>query len=229
MHADLLSGAISATGAARRIPNMETRRLTGSIVAGTWLSRGIADLLVAFDLDERDLLTYAMFLRIMALEKHLKAVLLFHLRAQYESLTAEEARKVIQRLAKKYSHNLTEMLTEACVASKGQVRNVADAGFGPHLGSSLLAALKIGYMETRYPIPRSASLDFPVPGFADTFYDPLCSSETDRLIYSVCSDCYEYLAESVPLSEFILQSIGERYSSSASLARFQNLYLPGRW
>jgi hypothetical protein len=51
--------------------------------------------------------------RAMALEKHLKAVLLFERRAEYDQLDECGAREKLNGLAKKYGHRFASMLDAA--------------------------------------------------------------------------------------------------------------------
>jgi len=63
---------------------MSALKLTSGDVAGTWLQRGIADLYFGFHTMGNEFSSQAMFMQIMALEKHLKAVLLFERCADFE-------------------------------------------------------------------------------------------------------------------------------------------------
>ncbi len=208
---------------------MSASNLTGDDVASHWLRRGIADLYAGFYLMSAEIGAQAMFLQIMALEKHLKAVLRFERRVEYESKAVQDARVAVNSIAKKLSHRFTEMLGEAERVSGGAIKNVRGANFGSFEGGALLKSITDGYEETRYPVPVPAWLSHPMRGYANSYQDPLASSDADSLIYSVCTDCYRYLEAKLADPRRVLQRISERYGEQESFARFQRLYLPGSW
>lgn len=208
---------------------MSTSKLTGDDVARTWLKRGIADLYFGFHTMGKEFSAQAMFMQIMALEKHLKAVLLFERRAEFESMSAQDARVAVNSIAKKLSHRFPEMLDEAERVSRGAIRNVRGVTFGIFEGAALLKSLTEGYEETRYPVPVGAWRSHPVSGYTDTYHDPLDSSDADSLIYSVCTDCFRYLEGFIAEPKQALAKISERFAEQESFVRFQRLYLPGRW
>jgi hypothetical protein len=88
---------------------MSASQLTGADVARMWLYRGIADLYFGFHTMGNEFSAEAMFMQIMALEKHLKAVLLFERRAEYEQLTEDDARRRVNDISKRLGHKFAQM------------------------------------------------------------------------------------------------------------------------
>jgi hypothetical protein len=208
---------------------MNASVITGDAVASTWLQRGIADLYLGFHLDSPCFGDQAMFMQIMALEKHLKAVLLFEERAQFETLPKEQARQKLNEMAKRLSHKFPKMLDSAAAVSKGAIRNVDSTKLGIFEGAALLKSITEGYEETRYPVPRPSWRSFPIVGLENTYHDPLNSSDTDSLIYSICTDCFRYLETRIVDSRYFLVKIAERFGAEESFVRFQRMYLADRW
>ena len=81
-------------------------------VAKTWIYRGLCDLFFAFHNDYPGFADQARFCEIMALEKFLKALLLYKYGEAYESKKDHKARKTINMLAKDLGHDFGDMLEE---------------------------------------------------------------------------------------------------------------------
>lgn len=70
--------------------SLEALNMDRARVAKVWIYYGLADLYFAFDNDDIAFEDSARFAEIMGLEKFLKAVLLFHRPAEYESLWTQK-------------------------------------------------------------------------------------------------------------------------------------------
>ncbi len=80
------------------------------LVATTWLYSGLQDIFFAFDKDDESFTYNNLFSEIMGAEKIIKAVILFHLHAEYEGMIPDGKKHKINRLAQGQGHNFKKML-----------------------------------------------------------------------------------------------------------------------
>jgi hypothetical protein len=201
--------------------------MDSAYVAETWLFYGVGDLYFSFHSDEWVFDHHAAFFNIMAIEKHLKAYILFKRSSEYSSLTEVDAKKKIQSIARKCSHNFEKMVL-SCDEFLGTDRlsQIIDRNYDGYNGSELLKILKDGYMETRYPTTVPVSQSFPIE--PDVYHDPLSSSGLDRFVIAVCEFIVLELAPEINL-EKVLRNLSAQYKGLEPFGRFKNVYLKGLW
>lgn len=192
-------------------------------VAQTWVYRGLYDLFFGFETDDPAFEDHAVFHEIMGMEKFLKAVLLFTRHAEYESLSTGDAKQKLNKLAKSLSHNFKTMFEELGQLAPADVDKLKRGDWGGFKGALLIEALTDGYMETRYPVPTSASERFPI-GNTGFLHDPFGSSGTTEFIYATCNACYAFLAPQVPFQDMKADFEGQFPHKKDSLQRFYNLF-----
>lgn len=191
------------------------------LVAQTWVFRGLCDLYFGFDTEDKRFSDYALFSEIMGLEKFLKAVLLFSCHAEYEELPPEESARKLDKLAKRYGHNIKLMMKLATKAGLSDLNRIKETDFDGYAGRDLIRAVTAGYTETRYPVVRPISDTFPIKETQLT-WDPLSSSGISKFIRAVCKVCFLYLSKSVDFAR-VLAQFDARYSGKDSFRRFKNL------
>lgn len=190
-------------------------------IAETWVYRGLCDLYFAFNCDDVAFEDNERFSEIMGLEKFLKALLLFHRHSEYEHLSDVEAKAAVNQAAMRLGHDFDGMLKAALALGVTDIERILSSDFDGYLGSDLVRAVKAGYMETRYPVPRPISDTFPLgDGFT---HDPLGSSGITKFIYAVCNGCFYALTPQVNFSR-VLENFVETYAHLESLARFNNIF-----
>lgn len=193
-------------------------------VAKIWISRGLSDLFFAFHNDYIGFENQARFCEIMGLEKFLKAVLLYHYGESYESKKEHKALKTINVLAMGLGHNFDDMLEKLADKGHDWVEKLKRDTFDGYEGGQLVSAIKKGYMETRYPVPKPVSDDFRIAGTKFT-HDPLSSSGITKFIYAVCSACFHDLSCTVKFDDLLCR-FHETYQGEEvklSLQRFNNI------
>lgn len=196
-------------------------------VARTWLYRGLTDLYFAFDNEDPAFEYNARFSEIMGLEKCLKAVLLFHRAEEYEGLAHTEAREALNAMARKLGHQFERMIRQVAEQGVGDVETIRGQDFDGYKGEDLIPAITGGYQETRYPVPRPVSDDFPVPDSEGWTRDPLSSSGITRFIFALCGACIRHLDGPAELSD-IRRRFRETYGHRTSLERFLGVFPEAR-
>jgi hypothetical protein len=192
------------------------------LVAKTWISSGLRDIFYAFDKDDETFSYNNLFSEIMGLEKIIKAVLLHNSHEQYENKDYQEAKEIINDIAKQYGHDFKKMLKELSRIGISEIQNLKEHNFDGYLGKELIRAVKQGYMETRYPVPTPVSDSFPIKG-TNLKHNPLWSSGISKFIYSICGACLEYLSKSMSLED-VWNGFQKNYRHKESLSRFNNLF-----
>jgi hypothetical protein len=192
-------------------------------VARLWVYGGLYDLFFAFETDDIAFEDHAVFHEIMGMEKFLKAVLLFGRHAEYEALKPVEAKYKLNDLAKALGHNFKRMIEEMNQLVPVEVERLRKGNWNSFGGAALIDALTDGYMETRYPVPKSASERFPI-GKTGFLHDPFGSSGPKEFIYAVCNMCYAYLAPLVDFRDMKADFEKRFQHRSQSLQRFYNLF-----
>ena len=151
-------------------------------VAETWLFYGISDLYFSFHTEEWVFDYHSAFSGIMALEKHLKAFLLFHRASEFLSLNDKKAKNKIQSIAREYGHDFPKMIASCdTFLASGRLKKMVDNNFDGYNGKELIVVLKDSYMETRYPTSIQVSQKFPVGG-TGFYHNPLSSSGLHHFI-----------------------------------------------
>jgi len=195
-------------------------------VAKTWLFRGLSDLFFAFDSDDVAFEDNARFSEIMGLEKFLKAVLLHQRHAEYETLSRDEARLKLNKMAMDLGHKFELMLKRLADGGLRDIEKIRRTEFDGYEGDKLIHAVEKGYMETRYPVPTPVSDKFPI-GNTGLTHDPLSSSGITKFIYAVCNACFYELSQTVNLTD-MLNQFRDMYQHRESFARFNNLFWEAR-
>ena len=194
-------------------------------VARIWIYRGLCDLYFAFNCEDMAFEDNERFSEIMGLEKFLKALLLFHRHQEYENLPDPQARAKLNQMAIKLGHDFEGMLKSLAALGLGDIGRILATDFDGYLGADLVRAVKAGYMETRYPVPKPISDTFPIGnGFT---HDPLASSGITKFVYALCNACFHALAAHVDFSKMIRQ-FRETYQHRESFERFNNLLWEAR-
>jgi hypothetical protein len=192
------------------------------LVAKTWVYDGLCDLYFGFDKEDKGFEGNARFSEIMGLEKFLKAALLFHFHGRYEGLPQPEAKKMLNKLAKKYGHDFKKMMGELSKIGLNDIDQIKKEDFDGYSGSALICAVTAGYMETRYPVPKPISDEFPI-GERGCTRDPLSSSGIRKFIHAVCNACFHMLSEYVDFKD-VRERFRETFSDKESFRRFNNLF-----
>jgi hypothetical protein len=189
-----------------------------------WVYRGLYDLFLGFETEDPVFEDHAVFHEILGMEKFLKAALLFTRHAEYEALPDSDAKQKLNKLAQNLGHNFKRMFEDLSQLIPADVENLRTRNWGGSFkGDALIDALSAGYMETRYPVPQSASERFPI-GDAGFLHDPFGSSSTTEFIYATCNACYAYLASQVDFSK-MKADLQQRFDHKAdSLQRFYNVF-----
>jgi len=196
--------------------------MESSLVAKTWIYRGLSDLFFAFECDDWAFEDHERFSEIMGLEKFLKAALLAEMRGEYEGLPNDQAKTLLNKLAMKFGHDFDRMLRDVANAGCGDIEQIKNTEFDGYQGSALVKALKAGYMETRYPVPSAIADEFPIEG-TELTHDPLASSGITKFIYALCNSCFFHLAQGIDFSP-MMQQFNKDYGHRPGLQRFSNLF-----
>jgi len=161
----------------------------------TWIRYGLSDLYFGFRNQGNDVYRYGTFFYIMAAEKHLKALLIYEKRAQYESLVSIETKRLeVEKIVKGYSHKFEKMIKDVDVFYNQAINEqlVPDEYLG-FAKQNLIKAMYEGYMETRYPSVFSTSRHFPSKKAKGIQHDPLGSSFFTDFMVLICTKCWKYL------------------------------------
>ena len=193
-----------------------------------WLFYGACDLYFSFHSEEWVFDYHSAFFAIMALEKHLKACLIYSKTNEFDSLSSKEAFEKAVDIAKSYGHDFPQMAAEVEVfLPDGSFSKVLDRSHETYPGRDLIKVLRDSYMETRYPTKRHVSMSFPV-GEPNLYYNPLSSSGFHHFIQASCNSIVEGLMEAIDLDK-MLRNVKEQYKHLEPFHRFQNIYVPGKW
>ena len=176
----------------------------------------------AFDNDDVSFEDNARFSEIMGLEKFLKAVLLYHRHQEYEGLSDPDARSRLNAVAMKLGHDVKGMMKAVADLGVDDIERIKSTDLDGYLGADLIRAVEAGYMETRYPVPRSISDTFPIPG-TDFTHDPLSSSGITKYIYAVCDAFFHALLAHVDFAD-LRKEFRERFEHRKSFGRLNNVF-----
>ena len=222
-------------------------------VVETWLYYGVGDLFFAHYLNHGSFEHHRAFFGITSVEKHFKALLLYHRRACYENLPDEgensEGQKKVQKIAIEYSHGFVDMVNdiETLIAGCGikdliaddyelPVREICEAEdwdvevCKTYNGTHLLEILQKAYSETRYPtdIHRRVFQEFPIGENNEYFFDPLSSAGFHKFTQTLCEFVINQLNGVVNVDR-VLIDVTNQYEGLDSFRRFRNLFLKNRW
>ena len=156
------------------------------MIIETWLSRGLEQIHLAFDLGEGPWLDYAPFFDYMALELFCKAYIIAQRSPEFEGLKENKARREkADQIAKSCSHNLSEMLNKLNgIIGDNKIDHILSTDFDGFTGHNIVKVLKAGYCECRYPMPKSISQKFPIEG-TDMHWSPLYSSGLEKFVRAI--------------------------------------------
>lgn len=191
-------------------------------VAYAWIWSSLEDLHLGFFLSSELHRPYKIFNEILALEKVLKALLLYHSGDKYEKLSEKQSEAVIEDLAKEYGHKIKKMLKES---SEYLGDNFFDGlkkdDFDGFSGADMIKAVEAGYMESRYPTLKPIYEYFKIKGL-DIYRDPLGSSGVTKFVYTVNKSVLLHLKSNLSLSS-VRERFTHTYGHMEETARFINL------
>lgn len=195
------------------------------IVSKTWVWYGIEDLYFGFSIEFVPHKPYALFAEIMGLEKILKGYLFYLKGSEYSELDNNSAKGKIEEMAKKWSHNIKNMLEMASESlDPSRVQLIRSRDFDGFKGQDLIRAVEMGYMESRYPTYRPFYEQFKIEG-TEIYRDPLASSGITKFIYFVCREILGQLRKKVNLSELksqFLKVYGHQEESNRFIIAFED-------
>ena len=152
-------------------------------VVGTWMERGIYDLFVSFDIDEKHTFLSVFFLH-QGLEKLCKAYLLCKRSKEYEILHENEGLIKINEIVKDrktMGHSLAEMLKKVFSNEEHEII------FKEYRNSKMkiVDIVENGYLECRYPVPNPTYKKFPIEGENNMYTQPMGDSDLPIHIFRV--------------------------------------------
>ncbi len=179
-------------------------------VTSAWVWSSLEDLhfgfIIGFELHR----PYKIFNEILALEKVLKALLLYYSGNQYENLCEEQSKKQIENLAKGYGHKIKKMLKESSDHfGKAALDRLKSSDFDGFTGSEMIRAVEAGYMESRYPALKPVYEQFQTKNL-DIYKDPIGSSGVTKFVYTV--------------NRLVLLCLKSKLSMSSVKERFMQTY-----
>jgi len=163
----------------------------------TWLFYGLTDLYAALQNQDNDVYEYGTFLFIMAAEKHLKAVLIYEHKSDYDGLSNVKDKKIrIENILKRnYSHDFKSMISRVSEEYQKLLNSsFLKAEYSGYATEKLVQVLEEGYTETRYPSVESSARNFPLPNHNGAYHDPLGSSFFYDFTKEICRGCWNYLS-----------------------------------
>lgn len=194
----------------------------------TWFFYGICDLYFSFHSDEWVFDYHSAFFAIMALEKHLKAYLIYSRKNEFKSLNEKQEMDKALEIARSYSHNFVKMTEEVeNLIPNNAFTKLLDKNHDGYNGRELVKVLQKAYMETRYPTNQNVSLSFPV-GDPGMYHNPLVSSGLHHFIQSCCICLVSNLETFIDMHK-LLDNVQRQYKHLEPFNRFKNIYLQGNW
>ena len=207
----------------------------------TWLYFGIIDLFYSFHWNVGLFDHYRAFFAIMAVEKHFKALILFHRRAEFKSLTEAEGNRKVEQIARKYNHDFRRMAKEIHLQNPdSQFCHLIKKDFSGYKGYKLLRIFPHAYQETRYPTlsEKKVFRRFPTgkkysvgKQKKDIYFDPLSSPGLLDFANGLCEFVICQFTESTEVSiiDKILYNVTAQYKHLESFERFKNTFLRKQW
>ncbi len=191
-------------------------------VAKAWVWSGLEDLhfgsLIVFDPHR----PYKLFNEILALEKVMKALLLYYESNKYEHLSKKESKDMIEFLAKRHGHNIKKMLKKASkYFGKAPLDKLKSCDFDGFTGSELIRAVEAGYQESRYPTLKPIYEQFKVE-HTDYYRNPLDSSGFTNFIYAANRLVLSHLKSKIDMFSVKKRFI-QTYGHMEETERFINL------
>ena len=197
-------------------------------IAETWLFYGISDLYFSFHTEDMVFDYHSAFSAIMALEKHLKAFIIYNRANEFEKLQDAKAMKKVQSIARECGHDFSTMLTSCDKFSKSDtINNLLNQDYDGYNGRELVEVLKDSYMETRYPTNIQVSSKFPISN-TEFNHNPISSSGLHKFIFAVCEYLVTELASDIDQDK-LLKNITDQYKHLEPFNRFKNMYLKNAW
>jgi len=194
---------------------------------GTWIRYGLKDLYFGYRNQKDIFYKYGVFFWIMAVEKHLKAILIYANRYEIDKLsTLEKKINAVDNLAKKYSHDFEKMVKDVSGLLEEEMgEKLLPENYSEYNSELLVKSMYEGYMETRYPTVSPTANHFPFESSEGIYHDPLGSSFFTDFIFLICERCWKYLATKESNLEDILIKFEEQYSEHDDFNNFKQLYL----
>ncbi len=199
---------------------MET--LNKEIVVQTWFFHGLEDIFFAFQIDSP--FRYEPFFHTMGFEMICKAYLLAKESNKYKNIGREQAIQKINKLAKKWGHNIEKMVNEI----KNDINNsdfsaVLSVNYDSFTGNRFIKVMEAAYLECRYPVPKHIHEEFSIDGQPNLHWEPLCSSGLEKFCFAFTRKIIIYLKERfnipIPKNEF------DKIITDEAGIRFCNLFL----
>jgi len=195
-------------------------------VATIWIYAGIKDFYFAFCNEQKHFGEYTIYFDIQGIEKFIKGFLLFHHPEIYEGFKDQDARIRIDKKvrAKHWGHNFEAMLKEVePFVGKAIIDQILSSPFDGFTGKEFLTAIKIGYIESRYPLVPNPAYQMHPTQHAKVFKDPLQSSGLHKFAYRLCQEMFLSLKGTVDLSD-LKSSVVRLLGNKNTGRRFTNLF-----
>jgi len=195
-------------------------------VARAWVWSSLEDLYFGFIIGFEPHRPYKIFNEILALEKVLKALLLYYAGNEYENICEEQSKKEIENLAKGYGHKIKKMLKEASKHfRKESLDSLKKCDFDGFTGSEMIKSVEAGYMESRYPTLKPIYEQFKSKNL-DIYRDPLGSSGVTKFVYTITRLVLLHLKSKLNMSP-VKQRFMQTYGHMEETSRFINLAFEG--
>ncbi len=195
-------------------------------VTKAWVWSSLEDLHFAFLISFEPHRPYSIFNKILALEKILKALLLYYSGRLYENLNEKQSEEKIENLAKGYGHKIKEMLEKASNHfGKQSLDNLKKSDFDGFTGSEMIKAVEAGYMESRYPTLKPIYEQFKIKD-VDIYRDPLGSSGVTKFVYDVNQLILLHLKPKLNMNS-VKERFMQTYGHMEETPRFINLAFEG--
>lgn len=165
----------------------QSKLIDADWVVLVWVTTGIEDFFLSFRMSESvGHSRYDPFINVMGLELVCKGYLLAFKRSEYGGLGETQARKKVEKLAKKMGHKIGDLVDEISkIIGPDKVQPILDKNYDGFTGSQVLNAIEAGYFECRYPFsPNPLYKKFPVKG--GFYQDPVYSSGLHKFCYKFC-------------------------------------------
>ena len=172
--------------------NISNDILEVKTAVSTWLNRGLSFYYLSFLVSETDMQHCSMMLDYIGFELFCKSYILAIKSEEFNGKPFQEAKEIINGIAKKYGHNINKMLKLISQHMENdEIDNQLNAiynSFGKSklkvTGKDLIEVLKASFFEVRYPLPDEIYSKFPLndEGY---FWDPICSDLPIRTAHNI--------------------------------------------
>jgi len=119
-----------------------------------------------------------------------KACILGKKHQEYENLPIQEMKCKIDEIAKSYGHNYSKMIEKIKdIPGGNNIFHCLTKNYPLKItGNAFLNSLKDIYMESKYPTPDSVASRPAFKVSANTYTDPMCSSDLDKFCMDLCKE-----------------------------------------